>query len=90
MLKSITETVDVVVAGGGTAGHIAALQAARAGVRTSDRIAFAGIRAQCTCMAMGQAMGAAAALAIKKGVPSREIPAKEIVAVTVEHGAVSI
>jgi len=59
-------------------------------ILSSERVAFAGIRAQCTCMAMGQAMGAAAALAIKKRVPSREIPAKEIVAVTVEHGAVSI
>jgi ribulose 1,5-bisphosphate synthetase/thiazole synthase len=34
-MKSISETVDVVVAGGGTAGHIAAIQAARAGVTTS-------------------------------------------------------
>jgi hypothetical protein len=41
-------------------------------------------------MAMGQAMGAAAALAIKKGVPSREIDAKDIVALTVEHGACPI
>jgi FAD dependent oxidoreductase len=59
-------------------------------ILSSQRVAFAGIRAQCTCMAMGQAMGAAAALAIKKGAPSREIPAKEIVAVTLEHGAVPI
>jgi hypothetical protein len=211
-MKKITETVDVVIAGGGTAGHIAALQAARAGVTTSvieagtmlggtmtsggvympnhffstenpvvlgipwelytkskeieglpipdykkrrpvetpsyysyinvpiyasiaeeeavkadvilhyheskdllpkvpfralipkgssrltvagrivsaDRVALAGIRAQCTCMAMGQAMGAAAALAVKKGIPSREINVKDIVALTVEHGAVPI
>ncbi|MEJ2487195.1 MAG: FAD-dependent oxidoreductase, partial [Anaerolineales bacterium] len=34
-MKTIREVVDVVVAGGGTAGHIAALQAARAGVKTS-------------------------------------------------------
>ena len=34
-MKTIQETVDVVVAGGGTAGHIAAPQAAREGVRTS-------------------------------------------------------
>jgi len=57
---------------------------------SADRVSLAGIRAQCTCMAMGQAMGAAAALAIKKGVPSREIDAKDIVALTVEHGAVPI
>jgi flavin-dependent dehydrogenase len=34
-MKTIKEVVDVVVAGGGTAGHIAALQAARLGVKTS-------------------------------------------------------
>ena len=34
-MKVIQESVDVLVAGGGTAGHVAALQAARAGVRTS-------------------------------------------------------
>ena len=34
-MKTVRERVDVVVAGGGTAGHIAALQAARAGVQTS-------------------------------------------------------
>ena len=34
-MRSISETVDVLVAGGGTAGHVAAIQAARAGVTTS-------------------------------------------------------
>jgi hypothetical protein len=57
---------------------------------SADRMALAGIRAQCTCMAMGQAMGAAAALAIKKGITSREVNPKDIVALTVEHGAVAI
>ena len=57
---------------------------------SADREALAGIRAQCTCMAMGQAMGAAAALAVKRGVPSREIDSREIVALTVEHGAVPV
>jgi len=57
---------------------------------STERVAFAGIRAQCICMAMGQAMGAAAALAVKKGVASREIDSKEIVALTVEHGAVAV
>lgn len=59
-------------------------------ILSSQKVAFAGIRAQCTCMAMGQAMGAAAALAVKKGVPSRQISAKDIVALTIEHGAVPI
>ena len=53
-------------------------------------MALAGIRAQCTCMAMGQAMGAAATLAVKRGVPSREIDAADIVALTIEHGAASV
>ena len=55
---------------------------------SANRIAFAGIRAQCTCMAMGQAMGAAAALAVQRGMASRDVPAADIVALTVEHGAV--
>jgi hypothetical protein len=57
---------------------------------SANRIAFAGIRAQCTCMAIGQAMGAAAALAIQRGMASREIDSKDVVAVTVEHGAVPL
>jgi hypothetical protein len=57
---------------------------------SAERFALAGIRAQCTCMAMGQAMGAAAVLAIKHGVPSREIDSKDIVALTIEHGAAPV
>ena len=57
---------------------------------SAERMALAGIRAQCTCMAMGQAMGAAAYLAIKKGLPSREISAADIVALTIEHGAAPV
>ncbi|MDM8553700.1 FAD-dependent oxidoreductase [Desulfococcaceae bacterium HSG7] len=57
---------------------------------SADRVAMAGIRAQCTCMGMGQAMGAAAALAIKRGLSSRDVPVKDIVDLTIEHGAVSI
>jgi hypothetical protein len=57
---------------------------------SADRQALAGIRAQCTCMAMGQAMGAAAALAVKRRVPSREIDSRDVVALTVEHGAVPV
>ncbi|MCP4692417.1 MAG: FAD-dependent oxidoreductase [Desulfobacterales bacterium] len=57
---------------------------------SAERMALAGVRAQCTCMAMGQAMGAAAALAVRKGVASREVSVKDIVALTVEHGAVEV
>jgi hypothetical protein len=34
-MNTIKESVDLVVAGGGTAGHIAALQAARTGIKTA-------------------------------------------------------
>ncbi|NJD59211.1 MAG: hypothetical protein C3F13_16125 [Anaerolineales bacterium] len=57
---------------------------------SANRVSFAGIRAQCICMAMGQAMGAAAALATQRGVASRDVPSQDIVAVTVEHGAVPL
>jgi len=57
---------------------------------SANRVAFAGIRAQCTCMAMGQAMGAAAALAVKRGIASREIGSQDIVDLTVDHGAVPV
>jgi 2-polyprenyl-6-methoxyphenol hydroxylase-like FAD-dependent oxidoreductase len=57
---------------------------------SAERMALAGIRAQCVCMAMGQAMGAAAALAIQRGVTSREIDSKDIIAMTVEHGAAPV
>ncbi|MEJ2589413.1 MAG: FAD-dependent oxidoreductase, partial [Deltaproteobacteria bacterium] len=57
---------------------------------SADRMALAGIRAQCTCMAMGQAAGAAASLAVQKGIPSREVDARDVVALTVEHGAVPV
>jgi hypothetical protein len=57
---------------------------------SANRIAFAGIRAQCICMAMGQAMGAAASLAVQRGVASRDISSRDIVALTVEHGAVPV
>ncbi len=57
---------------------------------SANRIALAGIRAQCICMAMGQAMGAAAALAVQRKIPSRDISSQDIVALTVEHGAVKV
>jgi hypothetical protein len=57
---------------------------------SANRVAFAGIRAQCTCMAMGQAMGAAAVLAVQRDIASREVTSQDIVALTVEHGAVPV
>jgi pyruvate/2-oxoglutarate dehydrogenase complex dihydrolipoamide dehydrogenase (E3) component len=43
-MKEIKEKVDLVVAGGGTAGHIAAIQAARLGIKTSVMIVCWGER----------------------------------------------
>jgi len=34
--------------------------------------------------------GAAAALSVQRKIPSRDIPAQDIVALTMEHGAVSV
>jgi hypothetical protein len=39
-------------------------------------------------MAMGQAVGAAAALAVRRGTYSRDINVEDIIALTKEHGAV--
>jgi hypothetical protein len=41
-------------------------------------------------MAMGQAMGAAAALAVQRGVASKEVPSQDVVSLTIEHGAVPV
>ncbi|MCG9625488.1 FAD-dependent oxidoreductase [Vibrio mediterranei] len=57
-------------------------------ILSADRTSLAGIRAQCTCMAMGQAVGAAAALAVRRGTYSRDINVEDIIALTKEHGAV--
>lgn len=39
---------------------------------------------------MGAAIGAAAALSVQRTIPSRDIPASDIVALTLEHGAVAV
>lgn len=59
-------------------------------ILSAEKMAFAGIRAQCTCMAMGQAMGAAAALAVQRKTASRDVPAQDILALTREHGAAPV
>jgi hypothetical protein len=54
---------------------------------SSDRAAFSALRVQASCMAMGQAVGAAAALAAASGIPSRDIPVTKIRSLLLEHGA---
>jgi hypothetical protein len=55
---------------------------------SSDRFANGGLRVQASCMAMGQAAGAAAALAVAKDTTPLKVPLKEIREMLVEHGAI--
>lgn len=55
---------------------------------SGDRLAQSAFRVKASCMAMGQAAGAAAGLAIKRGKPLRDIPAAEIRAYLREQGAI--
>lgn len=54
---------------------------------SSDRSAFSALRVQASCMAMGQAVGAAAALGVKLKVPSREVPLDKLKSILKKHGA---
>ena len=55
---------------------------------SSDRLANSALRVEASCMAMGQAVGAAAALGAQRGVASRSVPLKQIHALLSEHGAI--
>jgi hypothetical protein len=55
---------------------------------SSDRLANSGLRVQASCMGMGQAAGAAAALAAKAGTTPLELPLKEIHDLLRSHGAI--
>ena len=55
---------------------------------SSDRLANSGLRVQAPCMGMGQAAGAAASLAAKKGTTPLEVPLEEIHALLEEHGQI--
>ena len=55
---------------------------------SSDRLANSGLRVQASCMGMGQAAGAAAALAAGQGTTPLEVPLAEIHQVLREHGAI--
>jgi hypothetical protein len=55
---------------------------------SSDRLANSALRVEASCMAMGQAVGAAAALGVKRGIPSRDAPLEDIRALLSEHGAI--
>lgn len=55
---------------------------------SSDRLANSGLRVQASCMAMGQAAGAAAALAAKKGTTPLDVPLTEIHKLLRAHAAI--
>lgn len=55
---------------------------------SSDRLANSGLRVQAPCMAMGQAAGAAAALAAVSGTAPLEVPLGDIRELLRAHGAI--
>ena len=55
---------------------------------SSDRLANSGLRVQASCMAMGQAAGATAALAAQRGTTPLGVPFDEIRRVLRDHGAI--
>lgn len=54
----------------------------------SDPLANSGLRVQPSCMAMGQAVGAAAALAVQQGIASREVNLAALGDLLRQHGAI--
>lgn len=55
---------------------------------SSDRLANSGLRVQAPCMAMGQAAGAAAALAVCKKITPLKVPLNDVKKMLVQNGAI--
>jgi hypothetical protein len=55
---------------------------------SSDRLANSGLRVQASCMAMGQAAGATAALAVERNTTPLEVPLNDIRTLLAKHNAV--
>jgi len=55
---------------------------------SSDRLANSGLRVQASCMAMGQAAGAAAALAVTGNTTPLKVPLAELRTTLAKHGAI--
>jgi glycine/D-amino acid oxidase-like deaminating enzyme len=55
---------------------------------SSDRLANSALRVQASCMGMGQAAGAAAALACKLNKTPAEVPLKDLQQLITEHGGI--
>jgi len=56
---------------------------------SSDRLANSALRVQASCMAMGQAAGAAAALAAKMNLTPAKVPLDGVLKTLREHGAIT-
>ena len=55
---------------------------------SSDRLANSALRIEASCMAMGQAVGAAAALGAQQGIPSRQVSLQDIHTLLRKHQAI--
>ena len=55
---------------------------------SSDRLANSALRVQATCMAVGQAAGALAALAVRQGCDPADLPLADVRALLTKHGAI--
>ncbi|NUQ00417.1 MAG: FAD-dependent oxidoreductase, partial [Armatimonadetes bacterium] len=55
---------------------------------SSDRLAHSALRVEASCMAMGQGAGAAAALGVRLGCASRDVPHQQLRALLLDHGAI--
>ena len=55
---------------------------------SSDRLANSALRVQASCMAMGQAAGAAAALAVRNQCQAREVPRDSLKKLLTQHDAI--
>lgn len=55
---------------------------------SSDRLANSALRVQASCMAMGQAAGAATALAVRHNITPLKVPLGELRSLLREHGAI--
>lgn len=55
---------------------------------SSDRLANSALRVQASCMAMGQAAGATAALAARSGTTPKQVPLADVRSTLAKHGAI--
>ncbi len=56
---------------------------------SSDRLANSALRVQASCMAMGQAAGAASALAASRNLTPAKVPLDDVLTALREHGAIT-